>query len=83
VLAICETMSRHIVAPTPQDTFIGTAPLAFTFGLGGLLVFPLYAGASAVLYPAWQPDTLVEAINSPPGIGVPDGAHLFPAHVAA
>jgi 2-aminobenzoate-CoA ligase len=63
VLAICETMSRHIIAPTPQDTFIGTAPLAFTFGLGGLLVFPLYAGASAVLYPAWQPDTLVEAIT--------------------
>ncbi len=49
VLAICETMCRHIVAPSSSDVFIGTAPLAFTFGLGGLLVFPLYAGASSVL----------------------------------
>jgi 2-aminobenzoate-CoA ligase len=63
VLAICETMCRHVVAPSPTDVFIGTAPLAFTFGLGGLLVFPLYAGASSVLHPAWQPDTLVEAIS--------------------
>jgi 2-aminobenzoate-CoA ligase len=46
-----------------NDTFIGTAPLAFTFGLGGLLMFPLHAAASSVLYPAWQPDTLLEAIN--------------------
>ncbi len=63
VLAICETMCRHIVAPSPADVFIGTAPLAFTFGLGGLLVFPLYAGASVVLHPVWKPDTLLEAID--------------------
>jgi 2-aminobenzoate-CoA ligase len=63
VLAICETMCRHIVEPSPSDVFIGTAPLAFTFGLGGLLIFPLHAAASSVLYPAWKPDTLLEAIN--------------------
>ena len=63
VLAICETMCRHIVEPSSSDVFIGTAPLAFTFGLGGLLVFPLYAGASTVLHAAWQPETLADAIR--------------------
>ncbi len=63
VLAICETMCRHVVAPSPADVFIGTAPLAFTFGLGGLLVFPLHAGASSVLHAAWKPETLAEAVT--------------------
>ncbi len=63
IIAICETMARHIVNPSPVDVFIGTAPLAFTFGLGGLLVFPLYFGASSVLLPRYMPEQLLEAID--------------------
>ncbi len=62
ILAICETVSRHIIQPRQDDIFIGTAPLAFTFGLGGLLVFPLHAGACAVLNPRYSPESLLEAI---------------------
>ena len=64
VIAICETMGRHIIAPCPEDVFIGTAPLAFTFGLGGLLVFPFYAGACSVLNPRYSPEQLIDAIKT-------------------
>ncbi len=49
MLAICDGYARHLLAPTPEDRFIGTPPLAFTFGLGGLVLFPLRVGASTVL----------------------------------
>ena len=49
VLAIADTFSRHVLKPTPDDVFTGTPPLAFTFGLGGLVVFPLRAGAATLL----------------------------------
>ncbi len=64
VIAICETMYRHIITPAPDDVFIGTAPLAFTFGLGGLLVFPLYAGACSVLNARYSPEQLLDAIEA-------------------
>ncbi|WP_108883617.1 AMP-binding protein [Anderseniella sp. Alg231-50] len=64
VIAICETMCRHMVAPDRQDVFIGTAPLAFTFGLGGLLVFPLHAGACSVLNARYSPEQLLDAIET-------------------
>ena len=51
VLAACETWPRHVLKATPDDIVIGSPPLAFTFGLGGLLVFPMWAGAS-VYYPS-------------------------------
>jgi len=63
VIAICETMCRHIIEPCPDDVFIGTAPLAFTFGLGGLLIFPFYAGACSVLKPRYSPDQLLDSIE--------------------
>ena len=50
VLAACETWPRHVLQATPDDIVMGSPPLAFTFGLGGLLVFPMWAGAS-VYYP--------------------------------
>jgi 2-aminobenzoate-CoA ligase len=50
VLAACETWPRHVLRAQPQDIVMGSPPLAFTFGLGGLLVFPMWAGAS-VYYP--------------------------------
>ncbi|MFN0160433.1 MAG: AMP-binding protein [Burkholderiales bacterium] len=62
VLAICDVLSRQVVAPRPDDVFIGTPPLAFTFGLGGLFLFPLRVGARAVLVESWTPETLLAGI---------------------
>jgi 2-aminobenzoate-CoA ligase len=52
-----------VLKPGPDDIFCGTPPLAFTFGLGGLLCFPLRAGASTVLVEKLMPDTLMQAIR--------------------
>ena len=49
VLAVADTFSAHILRPRPDDVFAGSPPVAFTFGLGGLVVFPMRVGASAVL----------------------------------
>ncbi|WP_307805000.1 AMP-binding protein [Streptomyces sp. VRA16 Mangrove soil] len=49
VLAVADTFARHVVKPVPDDVFAGSPPLGFTFGLGGLVIFPLRAGASALL----------------------------------
>ena len=62
VLAICDVLSRQIIAPVADDVFIGTPPLAFTFGLGGLLLFPLRVGAVAVLVEQWSPESLLAGI---------------------
>ncbi len=62
VLAICDVLSRQVVTPRPDDVFIGTPPLAFTFGLGGLLLFPLRVGAAGVLVEQWTPETLLQGI---------------------
>ncbi|GIF62568.1 acetyl-CoA synthetase [Asanoa ishikariensis] len=63
VLAIADTFSRHLVRPRPDDVFTGTPPLAFTFGLGGLLVFPLRAGAATLLIEKATPDQLADLIE--------------------
>ena len=62
VLAICDCFPRSVLATTAADVFIGSPPLAFTFGLGGLLLFPLRYGASAVLLEKLTPDLLLAAI---------------------
>jgi 2-aminobenzoate-CoA ligase len=62
MLAICDTYARHVLKPLPTDRFIGSPPLAFTFGLGGLVLFPLRVGASAVLLESAPPDRLLPAI---------------------
>ncbi|MEU3372837.1 AMP-binding protein [Streptomyces sp. NPDC006711] len=62
VLAIADTFARHILKPRPDDVFAGTPPLGFTFGLGGLLVFPLRAGASALLLEQAGPKQLLPAL---------------------
>ncbi|MBC7703235.1 MAG: AMP-binding protein, partial [Rhodoferax sp.] len=46
VMAACETWPRHVLRAIPDDIVMGSPPLAFTFGLGGMLVFPMWAGAS-------------------------------------
>ena len=62
ILTICEAFSRRVLKPQPDDIFIGSPPLAFTFGLGGLVLFPMHARASTVLLEAAPPDKLAEAI---------------------
>ena len=62
ILAIADTFSAMIVKPSADDVFAGSPPLAFTFGLGGLLLFPMAAGACTVLVEKASPDTLPAAI---------------------
>jgi 2-aminobenzoate-CoA ligase len=64
VLAICDTFSRHVIKPRPDDIFTGSPPLGFTFGLGGLLLFPLRAGAAALLLERASPEQLADAIDA-------------------
>ena len=63
VIAACEAWPRHVLKATPDDIVMGSPPLAFTFGLGGLLVFPMWAGAS-VYYPdiPYTPEAMVRLI---------------------
>jgi len=63
VLAIADTFSRHVLQPTQQDLFAASPPLAFTFGLGQSLVFPLRAGAAVYLLEQPAPPRLLEAIE--------------------
>ncbi|MBI2969797.1 MAG: AMP-binding protein [Gammaproteobacteria bacterium] len=63
VMAICVCVCDHLLHPKPDDVFIGTPPLAFTFGLGMQLLFPLYAGASTVLLETSTPQAVGEAIG--------------------
>lgn len=62
ILFIADTFSAHIVKPSKDDVFGGSPPLAFTFGLGGLVVFPMRVGASAVLLENGAPPHLLAAI---------------------
>ncbi len=63
VLAICDTFPPATFAPGPDDVFVGTPPLAFTYGLGGALLFPLRAGASTALIEKTAPEALLAAIQ--------------------
>jgi len=62
IMAMCDTFSRNVLKPGPDDVFIGSPPLAFTFGLGGLLTFPLHAGAATILLEAAPPPVLADSI---------------------
>jgi 2-aminobenzoate-CoA ligase len=62
LLAICDSYSAQVLRPEPADVFIGSPPLAFTFGLGGLLLFPFRIGATAVLLERAPPEELPAAI---------------------
>lgn len=63
VMAVCHCWPPHMLRPTPDDVFIGSPPLAFTFGLGGLLLFPMAVGASTVLLEKASPPQLLEGIE--------------------
>ncbi|HET8640399.1 MAG TPA: AMP-binding protein, partial [Pseudonocardiaceae bacterium] len=62
VLAIADTFSAHVLRPTSEDLFTGSPPLGFTFGLGGLVVFPLRVGAATLLLEKGTPDLLLPAL---------------------
>ena len=64
ILAACETWPRHVLCAKPSDIVVGSPPLAFTFGMGGLLIFPMWAGAS-VYFPdrPYNPESMVKTIN--------------------
>ncbi|MFD9219304.1 AMP-binding protein [Streptomyces sp. NPDC060064] len=62
VLAVADTFSARVLRPEPDDVFAGSPPLGFTFGLGGLVIFPMRAGASALLLEQAGPRQLLSAI---------------------
>ncbi|MEX0664254.1 MAG: AMP-binding protein [Acidimicrobiia bacterium] len=63
VLAIADTFSAEILRPRSDDVFAGTPSLAFTYGLGALMVFPMRVGAASVLFERGGPDVLADAID--------------------
>jgi 2-aminobenzoate-CoA ligase len=62
LLAVADTFGAHVLKVLPGDVCTGTPPLGFTYGLGGLLLFPLRAGASTLLLERATPAELAEAI---------------------
>ena len=63
VLAMCDLFPRHVLQMSEGDVVCGTPPIAFTFGLGGLLAFPLRHGASTVLIEKHTPETLLQTTS--------------------
>ena len=63
ILAACDCFPPHILRATPDDVFCGSPPLAFTFGLGGLLLFPMRIGASTLLLEQATPPHLLQGIQ--------------------
>ena len=58
LIAACRCWPVHVLRASPDDLFTGSPPLAFTFGLGGLLLFPLSIGAATLLVERPAPDAL-------------------------
>ena len=64
LLVIADGYAKEVLGVTPDDVFVGSPPLAFTFGLGGLAVFPLRFGAAATLLENASPPNMVEIIQT-------------------
>jgi 2-aminobenzoate-CoA ligase len=64
LLIIADAYAKEVLAVTPDDVFVGSPPLAFTFGLGGLAVFPLRFGATATLLEKASPPNMIEIIET-------------------
>jgi 2-aminobenzoate-CoA ligase len=63
LMATCDTYGRHVLRANADDRFIGSPPIAFTFGWGGLVLFPLWVGAACVLIEKAAPEDLAAAIE--------------------
>ena len=64
LLTIADGYAAEVLQVTPEDVFVGSPPLAFTFGLGGLAVFPLRFGAAAALLEQASPANLIDLIQT-------------------
>lgn len=64
LLVIADGYAAEVLAVTPEDVFVGSPPLAFTFGLGGLAVFPLRFGAAATLLETASPPNMIDIIQT-------------------
>ncbi len=64
LLAVCDTYGRHVLRATPDDVFTGSPPIAFTFGLGAVVLFPLRIGASTILLEQASPERLLALIRT-------------------
>ena len=64
LMIIADGYAREVLGVTPEDVFVGSPPLAFTFGLGGLAVFPLRFGATATLLETASPPNMIEIIET-------------------
>jgi 2-aminobenzoate-CoA ligase len=63
LLIVADGYAREVLSVTPEDVFVGSPPLAFTFGLGGLAIFPLRFGAAATLLETASPPNMIEIIE--------------------
>src|SRR5215208_5084783 len=63
LLIIADSYAKEILNVTPDDVFVGSPPIAFTFGLGGLAIFPLRFGAAATLLENASPPNMIEIIE--------------------
>ncbi|WP_028958109.1 AMP-binding protein [Sulfitobacter sp. 20_GPM-1509m] len=63
LLMIADGYAREVLGVVPEDVFVGSPPLAFTFGLGGLAIFPLRFGAAATLLETASPPNMIEIIE--------------------
>jgi 2-aminobenzoate-CoA ligase len=63
VMAIGDTFSQNVLRPAEDDIFAGSPPIAFTFGLGALVTFPMQAGAATVLVESYTPETTLQTID--------------------
>ena len=63
VMAICDCFPAYVLKPRADDVFIGSPPFAFTFGLGGILLFPMRVGASVALIEQGSPPQLLDGIE--------------------
>lgn len=64
LLIIADGYAKEVLEVTPDDVFVGSPPLAFTFGLGGLAVFPLRFGATATLLENASPPEMIKIIET-------------------
>ncbi len=64
ILTIADGYAREVLKVTPEDVFVGSPPLAFTFGLGGLAIFPLRFGAAATLLENATPPNMIQIIET-------------------
>lgn len=63
LLIVADAYAKEVLQVTPDDVFVGSPPLAFTFGLGGLAIFPLRFGATATLLESATPPNMIEIIE--------------------